>query len=245
MRLQALGERLEELGVVDVSPKEFELGLERLPRVVVDPRARVGRDRIAGVRPEPLVIVVPATDPDHLKALGQQASATEVVDGRQELSRGQVARAAKDDEGRRRGEWLLDVLGERVLGQSLGLGRGGHEPASTSLRGEANAGSAWASSSPASRAAPRTPASRPCRASLISVRAPTPGSKNSRATSRAGPSNSSPATETPPPTTTSSGSNVLIAFAIPTPSRSPRTRRAPMASGSPSCAARTTSRPST
>ena len=45
------------------------------------------------------------------------------------------------------------------------------------------------------------------------------------AASRAGSSSSSPARETPPPITTSSGSNVLIALAIPIPSRSPSTRR--------------------
>ena len=84
----------------------------------------------------------------------------------------------------------------------------------------------------------------PWRASRIFVSRPTPGTVCLRAARSAGTSSRSPASETPPPITTSSGSNVLIAFAIPIPSRSPSTRiTLPAAARSPSRAPSTASWP--
>ena len=60
---------------------------------------------------------------------------------------------------------------------------------------------------------------------------------------RPGSSRRSPARETPPPITTSSGSNVLIALAMPIPSRSPSTRRQHCEASSPRFAPSTTSWP--
>src|SRR3954465_8792813 len=91
-------------------------------------------------------------------------------------------------------------------------------------------------------AAPRTPARGPCRAMRIVVFMPRPGATCRNAASRAGASSSSPARETPPPITTSSGSNVLIALAIPIPSRSPRTRRHHSDGSSPASAPAATRR---
>ena len=62
-------------------------------------------------------------------------------------------------------------------------------------------------------------------------------------TSRAGPSSSSPVAITPPPMTTTSGLKMLTRFAIPTPSRSPTTRTAAAATGSPSKASSVISGP--
>ena len=62
---------------------------------------------------------------------------------------------------------------------------------------------------------------------------------------RAGSSSRSPASETPPPMTISCGSNRLIALAIPTPSRWPRTSSTRSASASPALAPSTTSWPVT
>ena len=60
---------------------------------------------------------------------------------------------------------------------------------------------------------------------------------------RAGSSSSSPARAAPPPITTSSGSKVLIALAMPIPTRSPHSSISRAASGSPSWAASTASTP--
>ena len=97
----------------------------------------------------------------------------------------------------------------------------------------------------ASSAAPSTPARGPWRASRISHCVPAPGTAYFHATSRAGPSRSSPAADTPPPITTSSGSNIVIALAMPMPSRSPRIRRQRIDASSPSRAPSTTSWPVT
>ncbi len=74
------------------------------------------------------------------------------------------------------------------------------------------------SSCKATSAAPSTPA-RSCRARRIVVWLPSPGTTCESATRRAGASSSSPARAAPPPSTTSSGSNVLIALAMPIPTR--------------------------
>ena len=79
----------------------------------------------------------------------------------------------------------------------------------------------WLSSLRASRAAPRTPACGPERAIRISVAVPTPGSTYSAAAARAGASSRFPADDTPPPIATTCGSNVLIRFATPIPTRRP------------------------
>ncbi len=60
---------------------------------------------------------------------------------------------------------------------------------------------------------------------------------------RAGSSSSSPAAITPPPMTTTSGLKMFTRFAIPTPSRSPTTRTAAPATGSPSNASSVISGP--
>src|SRR4051794_14966456 len=93
-------------------------------------------------------------------------------------------------------------------------------------------------------AAPSTPARGPWRAIRIVVLTPRPGTTWRNAASRAGSSRRSPARETPPPITTSSGSKVLMALAIPMPSRSPSTRRHHKAAASPASAPVTTSWPS-
>ena len=80
---------------------------------------------------------------------------------------------------------------------------------------------------PGRRSAPRPARPRAGRGarSGSSCSGPGPGTTWRNAASRAGSSSRSPARETPPPITTSSGSNVLIALAIPIPIRSPSTRR--------------------
>ena len=52
---------------------------------------------------------------DQVEALGQRALVREVVDRRQQLALGQVARAAEDDERRRVDGQPLEPLDERVL----------------------------------------------------------------------------------------------------------------------------------
>ena len=70
-----------------------------------------------------------------------------------------------------------------------------------------------------------------------------PGTVWRRAVRSAGTSSRSPASDTPPPITISSGSNVLIALAIPIPSRSPRIRTTCWQWTSPSRAPSTASWP--
>ena len=90
-----------------------------------------------------------------------------------------------------------------------------HEPPPRRWRpagsGRVSSAYSWAAIS----AAPSTPARGPWRAIRIVVFSPSPGTTWRKAASRAGSSSSSPARDTPPPITTSSGSNVLIALAIP------------------------------
>src|SRR5262245_867675 len=167
------------------------------------------RDGLPGMATERIAVARPSPDSNHLEALREQASEGEVVHGGQELSRRQVPGGAEDHQRRGRRKGLGDVLGEWVRLHVLGAHTG-------SRPGTGGAGLELStSSSPASSAAPRTPASWPWRASRISVRSPTPGSTNRRATIFAGPSSRSPAVETPPPIATTSGSKVLIALAIP------------------------------
>src|SRR5579864_655151 len=96
--------------------------------------------------------------------------------------------------------------------------------------------SCWARS-----AAPSTPARTPCRARRILAWSAKPGWAYSRATRVAGTSSRSPASAPPPPRTTSSGSNVLIAFATPIPTRSAQISTVRTAVSSPSRAAATAS----
>ena len=159
----------------------LELWLERFPCVLVEACARVCLDRLADCLAE-RVHVVATRDAEHAHVAGKQPGERQVVDGRKQLSRRQVPAGAEDDQRSGIGEPLLDVLGERVR-----CARRGHAHAgSVSRRGGTRVSSPSASSRPARRAAPRTPASLPWRARRISVRSPTPGRANRRATSTAG-----------------------------------------------------------
>ena len=124
---------------------------------------------------------------EHAHVVGEQPGERQVVDGRDQLSRRQVPAGAEDDQRGRVGERLLRRPGRT----------GSPAPSATLTRAPPRAAArkgcaSSASSSPASRAAPRTPASLPWRASRISVRSPTPGRAKRRATSVAGPRSSSP-----------------------------------------------------
>src|SRR5262245_28888264 len=169
------------------------------------------RDRLLGMAAERLAVTGSPADPDHLEPLRQQPAEPEVVDRGQQLPCREIPGSAEDHERRRPGKRLRNVLGEWVSRRP-----GAHAGRAPGLA-DAATGSDSSSSSRASSAAPRTPASGPWRASLISVHSPTPGRMKRRAASVAGPRRSSPAVETPPPIATTSGSKALIAFAIPTP----------------------------
>jgi hypothetical protein len=139
----------------------------------------------------------------------------------------------------------VPLLGHHVEHESLEREAGVVERARDLRRPSTVASITWPVSSAyswaASSAAPSTPARGPWRARRMLHEEPAPGTVYFHATSRAGPSRNSPAADTPPPTTISSGSNIVIALAIPIPSRSPRIRRQRIDASSPSRAPSTTS----
>ena len=163
-------EGLEQLRVVEVAVQEVEPRLERLPGVVLDPGPRVGRDRLVGMAAERLACRSPACrsrSPRSAPAAGRRARGCRSPE---------EAFSRPGPRSRRR-----SPASSAREGAPRRPARRGSPPARRSCRVRAGdwcrAGTASdsSSSSRASSAAPRTPASSPWRASLISVRSPTPG----------------------------------------------------------------------
>ena len=115
----------------------------------------MGLNRLAGGFAE-RVHVVATSHAEHAHVVGEQPGHGQVVDGRDQLSRRQVPTGAEDDQRGGIGEPLLDVLGKRVR-----LRRGDAHARPASRIDGVRASRSSASSRPASRAAPRTPASLP------------------------------------------------------------------------------------
>ena len=122
--------RVEPVGEVAVEPLAAERAghdadarLERLPQRRVELVAGVALDRLACAGAEGGVVVPPARDAEDAEALRQPPVGEQVVDGRQQLARGEVAGRAEQHQRRGRRQPLLDVLGERVLGDERRLDR--------------------------------------------------------------------------------------------------------------------------
>ena len=93
----------------------FQPGLERLPGFLVEPRERVGLDRLAGDPPK-RVQVVAARHADHPEGVGKEPGERQVVDRRQEFPRRQVPPGAEHDQGGGIRKRLRYVLGEGFSG---------------------------------------------------------------------------------------------------------------------------------
>jgi hypothetical protein len=100
--------------VVEGSGHVAHLLQQLVEHLLVRLPARVLRDRLAGHLAVVLVRDVRARDGDQVEALGQRALVREVVDGRQELALGEVARAAEYHERRRVDREALEALDQRV-----------------------------------------------------------------------------------------------------------------------------------
>jgi hypothetical protein len=126
---QGLAEPAVRRGVTEVEADVARALEQPVEHELVGRAARERADGLARQRPELVVGLLRARDPDEVEALGQRPLVGEVVERRQQLAAREVPRGPEDDERGGRYREALETLDERVLGG----GDGRHQPPARSI----------------------------------------------------------------------------------------------------------------